>query len=109
MKHENPMMRYAACHAIGQISDDMQPMFQDRYGNIVFPELVNILQNDPVPRVIAHSAAALINFLEGARFRQITGQFDLFVNLLLHHSVNGISLVQENTLSALYSTVKIAK
>lgn len=28
IKHENPMMRYAACHAIGQISDDMQPKFQ---------------------------------------------------------------------------------
>ncbi len=28
MKDSNPMLRYAACHAIGQISDDMQPKFQ---------------------------------------------------------------------------------
>jgi hypothetical protein len=28
LKHENPMMRYASCHSIGQISDDMQPRFQ---------------------------------------------------------------------------------
>ena len=25
---DNPMLRYASCHAIGQISDDMQPKFQ---------------------------------------------------------------------------------
>lgn len=109
MKHENPMMRYAACHAIGQISDDMQPRFQNKYGSDVFPELVTILQNDPVPRVISHSAAALTNFLEGMKFEQIAGQFDLLVNLLLHHSVNGISLIQESALSALSSTVEIAK
>lgn len=28
MRDANPMLRYAACHAIGQISDDMQPKFQ---------------------------------------------------------------------------------
>lgn len=24
----NPMLRYSACHAIGQISDDMKPKYQ---------------------------------------------------------------------------------
>ena len=66
-KHENPMMRYAACHAIGQISDDMQPRFQQKYGNDIFPQLLVILQSDPVPRVVSHSAAALTNFLEGMK------------------------------------------
>ena len=28
LKDHNPMLRYAACHCIGQISDDMQPKFQ---------------------------------------------------------------------------------
>jgi len=63
LKHENPMMRYAACHAIGQISDDMQPKFQEKFGDAIFPELLVILQNDAVPRVVSHSAAALTNFL----------------------------------------------
>jgi importin-5 len=31
LNNENPMMRYAACHAIGQISDDMQPKFQEKF------------------------------------------------------------------------------
>jgi hypothetical protein len=68
LKHENAMLRYASCHAIGQISDDMQPKFQEKYGDTVFPELLSLLQNDPVPRVVSHSAASLTNFLEGMKF-----------------------------------------
>ena len=109
LKHENPMMRYAACHAIGQISDDMQPRFQQKYGNDVFPELLFIMQNDQVPRVVSHSAAALTNFLEGMKFEQVAGQFDLLISLLLQHSINGMSLTQESALSAISSTVEIAK
>lgn len=26
--HQNPMLRYSACHAIGQISDDLKPKYQ---------------------------------------------------------------------------------
>lgn len=109
LTNENPMMRYAACHAIGQISDDMQPRFQEKYGNDVFPILVQLLEADPIPRVVSHSAAALTNFLEGMKFEQIASQFDRLVNLLLKHTVDGISLVQESALSAMSSTVEIAK
>ena len=28
MRDSNAMLRYASCHAIGRISDDMQPKFQ---------------------------------------------------------------------------------
>lgn len=74
LRHENAMMRYAACHAIGQISDDMQPKFQEKFGNAIFPELLELLQSDPVPRVVSHSAAALTNFLEGMKLEQVEGQ-----------------------------------
>lgn len=60
--NENPMLRYASCHAIGQISDDMKPKFQETYGQFIYPKLVALLQ-DPIPRVISHSAACLTNFL----------------------------------------------
>lgn len=36
----NPMLRYAACHAIGQISDDMKPKYQELYGKQTYPKLV---------------------------------------------------------------------
>jgi hypothetical protein len=70
MKDGNAMLRYASCHAIGQISDDMQPKFQEFYGAAILPELINLLK-DTVPRVVSHSAAALTNFLEGMKFEQI--------------------------------------
>jgi len=56
------MIRYASCHAIGQISDDLKPKFQEIYGQQTYPLLVQLL-NDNVPRVVSHSAAALTNFL----------------------------------------------
>lgn len=43
------------------------------------------------------------------KLEQIASQFDRLVNLLLHHTLNGISLVQESALSAMSSTVEIAK
>ena len=64
LSHPNPMLRYASCHAIGQISDDMQLKFQELYGDVLFPKLVDLL-SDPIPRVIAHSASCLANFLVG--------------------------------------------
>lgn len=41
--HDNPMLRYAACHAIGQISDDMKPKYQELYGSQTYPRLVQLL------------------------------------------------------------------
>ena len=101
---QNPMMRYASCHAIGQISDDMQPKFQEHYGAQIFPLLVNLL-NDQVPRVVSHAAASLTNFLEGMNIKQIEDKLPILMQYLLHHSINGISLVKESALSAISSTV----
>lgn len=108
MRDSNPMLRYASCHAIGQISDDMQPKFQEVYGNTVLPELINLL-NDQVPRVVSHSAAALTNFLEGMKWEQIQGSLQQLVTLLLEHIAKGISLVKESCLSAVSSVVEVAK
>lgn len=69
------MMRYASCHAIGQISDDMKPKFQEIYGAETYPKLVDLLK-DPIPRVVSHSAAALTNFLEGMKFEDCASRMD---------------------------------
>ena len=66
---ENPMLRYASCHAIGQISDDMQPKFQETYGDLLYPRIIALLQ-DPIPRVVSHAAACLTNFLEGMKIEK---------------------------------------
>jgi hypothetical protein len=38
--HQNPMIRYAALHCIGQLADDMPEDFQKTYGNDCIPVLV---------------------------------------------------------------------
>lgn len=91
--HENPMLRYAACHAIGQISDDMKPKYQELYGTQTYPKLVQLLQ-DPIPRVVSHSAAALTNFLEGLKYEESLTHLNEMMQLLVFHSTNGISLVK---------------
>jgi importin-5 len=104
LSDQNPMLRYASCHAIGQISDDMQPKFQERYGLQVLPGLLNLL-SDSVPRVVSHSAAALTNFLEGMKYEQVQESLPSMMNMLLQHTANGISLVKESCLSAMSSVV----
>lgn len=59
-----PKIRYAALHCIGQISEDMSEEFQENFHESVLPALIAML-DDSVPRVQAHTCAALTNFLEG--------------------------------------------
>ena len=63
----HPMLRFASCHAIGQISDDLKPHYQELYGKDSFLKLAALLK-DPVPRVVSHSASALTNLLEGVKY-----------------------------------------
>lgn len=104
---DNPMMRYASCHAIGQISDDMQPEFQKKYGEPLLPALVRLLK-DPIPRVVSHSAAALTNFLEGMDYKVIEPQLDELMELLVAHSATGISLVKESCLSTISTVAEVS-
>lgn len=61
--NENPRVRYACCHALGQLSDDMSPDFQVKYLHDVMPMIGRRLGDD-VPRVVGHACAALTNILE---------------------------------------------
>lgn len=108
MGDANPMIRYACCHAFGQISDDMQPEFQEKYGMDVYAKLVVALQ-DPVNRVISHAGAALTNFLEGMTYDQVMPTMDKLVELLLHLCSNGISVVKESAMSSLASLAELAE
>lgn len=109
LKNPNPKLRYAACHVIGQISEDMKFEFQNKYGAAVLPQLIALLQSDPVPHVISHVASALTNYLEGVKFDQIEGSLDTIANLLLHYSNIGIAKVKTSAYGALSSLVEVSK
>ena len=102
IEHENPRLRYACCHVLGQFADDLSPKFQNMYHSQFFQMMVPRLE-DPIPRVRAHSLAAMTNFLEYSQTGHIEKYFDHIYNKIMNILVSGISYEKENSLSALAS------
>lgn len=103
LKHQNPRIRYAALHCIGQISDDMTEDFQETYGADVLPALVATL-DDPVPRVSAHCASAITNFMDGADVDLVLPYMGPISQKLGGMMTTGISIQKENSVTAFAST-----
>ncbi|KZT52559.1 ARM repeat-containing protein [Calocera cornea HHB12733] len=57
-------VRYAACQCLGQLCTDLEGAIQQEHHTTILPILIRALR-DPVPRVHAHAASAMINFCEG--------------------------------------------
>lgn len=89
----NPMLRYAACHAIGQISDDLSPDYQKAYGYESFIKLAGLLK-DKVPRVVSHAASAMTNLLVEMEYNDIKEYMPELVSALLELMTSGISIVK---------------
>ena len=60
--HEHPKVRFAAAHALGQISDDLKPHYQQMYFDLMFPTILLGI-DDPVERVATHWYGCLSNFI----------------------------------------------
>lgn len=104
LKHQNPKVRFAAVHCIGQMSDDMSKKFQAKYGDVLLPAMIETL-NDPVPRVSAHMCSAFSNFAEGSTCEQLWPHLDILSKTLGNLMQNGISLQKEHAVSAFATIV----
>jgi hypothetical protein len=102
IQHENPRLRYACCHVLGQFADDLSPKFQNNYHEQFLQMMIPRLE-DPIPRVRAHCLAAMTNFLEYSQTNQIEKMFDHIYNKIMNIMVSGITYEKENSLSALAS------
>lgn len=102
IQHDNPRLRYASCHVLGQFADDLSPKFQKMYHTQFLQMMVPRLE-DPVPRVKAHCLAALTNFLEYSSNEEIEHVFDHVYNKIMNIMISGITYERENSLSALAS------
>ena len=98
LKDEHPKVRYAALQTIGQFGDDSKPDFQIRYTDKVLPALIEIF-NDPIPRVISHTLAALTNFLDGCARGSVSKYIPKILEPCFVFLENGISLVKEGAMS----------
>eukprot|EP00928_Gymnodinium_smaydae_P031863 TRINITY_DN2324_c0_g1_i8.p1 TRINITY_DN2324_c0_g1~~TRINITY_DN2324_c0_g1_i8.p1 ORF type:complete len:1110 (-),score=359.38 TRINITY_DN2324_c0_g1_i8:251-3580(-) len=61
--HAHPRVRYTALHAIGQLSNDQSPHFQEAHHAVVMPQLLRKM-DDPVDRVAAMAMSAFVSFGE---------------------------------------------
>jgi hypothetical protein len=108
LQHQNPRIRYAALHCIGQISDDMTEDFQETYGQQVLPALIQGLA-DQVPRVSAHCCSAITNFMDGADEELVLPHFQELSQKLGQHITKGISIQKENGVTAFASSAVAIK
>jgi importin-5 len=63
-ENENPKIRYACLHCISQISDHLNPQFQNNYHTSVMPVALARLQNDPVLRVRLQACDSIQTYVE---------------------------------------------
>ena len=108
LEDPHPKIRYASCHCIGQIADDMKPIFQTNFHEIILPSLIKCLQ-DPIPRVHAHAAAAITNFVEGMSSFILKPYLTTLLTHFHEMIQNGISIVKENVISAVAATAEAAQ
>ncbi|CAK67710.1 unnamed protein product (macronuclear) [Paramecium tetraurelia] len=108
LNNSNSMIRYAVCHAIGQISDDMKPKFQEAYLHQVVPQFLNRLTVEDVPRVNSHILAALTNFVEGTD-KGIEAYLPNLIQLSIKFLTAGISIEKEGAISVIAATAESSK
>ena len=105
----NPRIRYACCHVLGQLAEDLSPDFQQNFHKEFFKITLPLLE-DPVPRVVSHCLAAMTNFLEDTSSEQINPHFAYIYTKIRFWLENGIGFVKEiclSTLSALAESSKL--
>jgi len=100
VSHENPRIRYACLHCLGQLSDDMSPELEQKYHEQIIPMFMSRIQ-DPIPRVLSHAFAGLTNFLEHCPEAEVVKIMDELYVQLMFNLENGSSFVKENALAAL--------
>jgi hypothetical protein len=74
--------------------------FQKRYNATVLPGLI-ALMDDQVPRVAAHSCAALTNFFEHATAEMVNPVAQTILTKIYAMIQNGTSMVKENAVTCM--------
>jgi len=105
--NEHPKLRYAVCHCMGQIADDMQPNFQKAFHSNVLASLIALL-DDPVPRVVSHAGAAITNFVEGMEITDLEPYLKGILTKAFALMQNGISIVKEGAISTVSALCEVA-
>lgn len=105
---EHPKVRYAAYHVIGQMSTDLQPAFQTHFKEHLLNTMVQSL-DDKFPRLQAHAAASLTNFLEGCTDDIVENHIETLAKKLLEIIHNGNTMCKENAVTCLATVAEASE
>ena len=108
LDNPQPMIRYAVCHTLGQLSADMKPEFQEKYHMEILPSLLKTI-HDNNALVAGHAAAALSNFIEGMNLNTIKQYLNGLVSELLNCIEQKNGKLKEQCLIALKNCCKVAR
>ncbi|CAI2375801.1 unnamed protein product [Moneuplotes crassus] len=106
--HEHPKVRYAAFHVIGQMSTDLQPAFQTHFEKHLLNTMVQSL-DDKFPRLQAHAAASLTNFLEGCTDDIVASHIETLATKLIQIIHEGNTMCKENAVTCLATVAEAAE
>ncbi|ORZ27705.1 importin subunit beta-3, partial [Lobosporangium transversale] len=109
LKDSHPRVRYAACHAIGQMATDFKGTMQKNHHALVLTNLIPVMDDAPHPRVRAHAAAALVNFCEAAEKRILEPYLDAIFERLLSLLKTGTTYVQEQAITTIATVADSAE
>ncbi|KAI9844905.1 MAG: hypothetical protein M1837_005191 [Sclerophora amabilis] len=104
----HPRVRWAGCNAMGQMSTDFAGTMQEKYHQIILPNLILVLEAQE-PRVQSHAAAALVNFCEEAEKSILEPYLDNLLNHLLVLLRSPQRFVQEQALSTIATVADSAE
>jgi len=82
LDHAHPRVRYTALHAIGQLSNDQSPHFQETWHKTVMPALLGKM-DDPVDRVASMAMSAFVSFGEELDNTLMAGYSEGFMTKLV--------------------------
>ncbi|KAF2869193.1 armadillo-type protein [Massariosphaeria phaeospora] len=108
LRDPHPRVRWAGCNAIGQMSTDFAGTMQEKYHQVVVPNIIPVLESSE-PRVQAHAAAALVNFCEEAEKHILEPYLDSLLNHLLMLLQSPKRFVQEQALSTIATVADSAE
>ncbi|KAI0983856.1 hypothetical protein GJ496_008474 [Pomphorhynchus laevis] len=109
LKDPHPKVRYAACNAIGQMSQDFQPQLQKLRHSVAFSAIIEVMNDNSMPRVQAHATAAMVNLLSGCPMtifkKYLDGVTKALDKLLAEHIQKFMSLAKHAVLEQIITTI----
>jgi len=102
-------VRWSACQAVGQLSTDLGPDFQDQEHARLVPTLLAAMDDVNEARVQAHATAAVVNFSEDCEEELLAPYLDALVSKLLILLQSPRNIVREGALTSLASVADSSK